>query len=149
MDHIEKIDLIRSRMEVGYKEANDALEASGGDVVQALIYLENKKNKMGKGFHKDANEFMHQIKGVLKKGKNTKIKIKQDDRTVLEVPAPVGALGVIGMLASSQLAILGALGTIAAMSKNYKLEFERAGQEAGDEEAAGRGRDMDPPMGRI
>lgn len=144
MDHMEKIDLIRSRIEVGYKEANDALEAAGGDVVQALIYLESRKSGIGKDYHKQANEFMHQIKGVFKKGQDTKIKIKQNEKTVLEIPASVGALGVIGMLASSQLAVLGALGTLAAMSKNYKLEFKKADQEIGNEEQA-----MDPPVRRI
>ena len=40
---LEKVDLIRERTGVSYTEAKEALEAGNGDVVDALIYIENKK----------------------------------------------------------------------------------------------------------
>ncbi len=135
MEEIEKIDLIRSRMNVGYREAREALEAAGGDVVQALINLEEKVNTFSEKIQNRGHEFMGQLKGFLHKGQETRIKVKQGDRTVFEVPASLGALGLLGILASSELAVLGALGTVAAMSKNYTLEFERAGRKPGNGEA--------------
>lgn len=39
-DLLEKVDLIRERMDVGYKEAKDSLDQANGDVVKALIMLE-------------------------------------------------------------------------------------------------------------
>lgn len=143
MDVIEKIDQIRSRMEVGYREAREALEAAGGDVVQALIDLEEKKNNISGKIHHHSHEFMGQLKGILHKGHGTKIRVKQGDRTVFEFPASVGALGLLGVLASSELAVLGALGTIAAMTKNYSLEFDKA-EGAGNGEAK-----PDPTPGEI
>lgn len=138
MVEIEKIDLIRSRVDVGYREAREVLEAAGGDVVQALIILEDKKNTFSGKMHHRGHEFMGQLKGMLHKGQETKVKVKQGDRTVFEFPASLGAVGVLGVLASSQLAILGALGTIAAMTKNYSLEFEKNGHRAeGAEEGMG------------
>lgn len=135
MDEIEKIDLIRSRMNVGYREAREALEAAGGDVVKALINLEEREGTFSEKMQSHSHEIFGQIKGILHKGKETRIKVKQGDRTVLEIPASLGAVGLLGILASSELAILGALGTVTAMSKNYTLEFEKAGQEAGNREA--------------
>ncbi|MCL2335962.1 MAG: DUF4342 domain-containing protein, partial [Firmicutes bacterium] len=38
----------------------------------------------------------------------------------------VGAVGLLAVLASSELALLGVLGSVAAMAKQYTLEFDRA-----------------------
>ncbi len=131
-NELEKIDLLRERTGVSYREAKKALDEAGGDVVQALINLEEG----GKSFEEEENvftgkkqvfghELMENIKDILQRGQATKIRIKQGDRTVLEVPASVGAVGLLGALISSEIALLGVLGSIAAMSKKYTLEFDR------------------------
>ena len=38
---LEKVDEIRRRTGVSYKIAKEALELNGGDVLEALIYIEN------------------------------------------------------------------------------------------------------------
>ena len=58
------------------------------------------------------------------KGTATKIRLKQGDRTLLEIPAGIGVLGVIGMLMSTELAVLGAIGTVAALFNRCTLEVE-------------------------
>jgi hypothetical protein len=122
---LEKIDLIRARLNIGYKEAKEALDAAGGDVVQALIDLEEKGKNTGARFQAKGQEVVDQIKELVSKGQDYRIKIKQGERTVFEVPASIGALGLLGVLASSEIALLGALGTATAMAKKYTLEFER------------------------
>ncbi len=122
---LEKIDLIRARLSIGYKEAKEALEAAGGDVVQALIDLEEKGKNTGARFQAKGQEVVDQIKELVNKGQDYRIKVKQGEKTVFEVPASIGALGLLGVLASSEIAILGALGTATAMAKKYTLEFER------------------------
>lgn len=126
---LEKIDILRARLGVGYKEAKEALEAAGGDVVQALINLEEKGRNMGERFQARGQEMVGQLKGLLHRGQDYRIKLKKGEETVFEVPASVGALGLIGALASSEIAILGALGTVTAMAHNYTLEFERRDNE--------------------
>lgn len=125
MDELGKIDLIRSRIGVSYREAREALEAAGGDVVQALIRMEERENSLTGKVHEYGHEFMGQVKGILEKGKETRIRIKQGDRTVFELPASLGAVGILGLLARSELAILGALGSVAAMANKYTLEIDR------------------------
>ncbi|MCL6639117.1 MAG: DUF4342 domain-containing protein [Firmicutes bacterium] len=134
---LEKIDLIRARMGVSYKEAKDALEAAGGDVVQALIALEERGRNLGERVQARGNELYGQIKNFLSKGQEYRIKIKKGDKVVYEVPASVGALGILAALASSEVAILGALGTMTAMANNYTLEIEKQGEQEKKTDAAG------------
>jgi hypothetical protein len=129
---LEKIDILRARLGVGYREAKDALEAAGGDLVEALINLEEKGRNIGERFQARGQEMLGQLKGLLHKGQNYRVKLKKGDDTVFEVPASVGALGLIGALASSEVAILGALGTVTAMANKYTLEFERRDTNVGE-----------------
>ncbi len=138
---LEKIDIIRTRLGVSYKEAKEALDAAGGDVVQALINLEGGGHDFGECFQTKGQEMMGQFKGLLERGRDYRIKVKKGDKTVLDFPASVGALGVIGALASSEIAILGALGTVAAMAKKYTLEFERPEEPVGEKPDIGTGHD--------
>jgi DNA-binding transcriptional MerR regulator len=125
---LEKIDLIRARLGVSYKEAREALEKADGDVVQALVNLEEQGRNLGERFQARGQEMVGQVKEFLQKGQTYRIKVKKGDRTVYEFPATIGALGLIGALASSEIAVLGALGTVAAMANKYTLEFERQGE---------------------
>jgi hypothetical protein len=134
---LEKIDILRTRLNISYKEAKEALDAAGGDVIQALINLEQKDCNYGEYFQNKGQDMLGQIKGMLHKGQGYRIKVKQGDKTVFEVPASLGALGIIGVLASSEIALVGALGTAAAMAKKYTLEFERRPGAADTENASG------------
>lgn len=130
---LEKIDLIRSRTGVSYREAKKALDEAGGDVVEALIKLEENDRTYTDTLDNEeftekvqgrAQDIMEQIKSMLQRGQDTRIKVKQGDRTVFDMPATMGAVGILAALASSELAILGALGTATAMAKNYTLEID-------------------------
>lgn len=141
---LEKIDLIKSRTGVTYREAKKALDNAGGDVIEALINLEEAEQSCFGGIGKDeftekvhgrAQDIVEHVKSMLQRGQNTRIKVKQGDRTVFEMPATMGAIGVLAALASSELAILGALGTATAMAKKYTLEIEqRPKKEEGQSE---------------
>ncbi|HBT20289.1 MAG TPA: hypothetical protein DEA47_02815 [Peptococcaceae bacterium] len=123
-EYLQKIEVIRERLGVSYKEAKEALDQAGGDVVQAIVNLEEKgkealeKNELGK-------KLFARIKSIIQKGNATKIKVKKDDNVVLEIPATLGALGVLGMLMSAEFAIIAGLGSVAAMLNEYTLEIEK------------------------
>ena len=52
MEMLEKIDKLRERANVSYEEAKEALEASDGDLLDAMIYLERQgKVKAEKEVH--------------------------------------------------------------------------------------------------
>lgn len=122
MTDLEKIDILRARLGIGYREAKEALDAAGGDVVQALINMENKQGKIGQ-------DVLGQVKEWVRRGGRGRLRVKQGDRTVLEIPATVGAVGLLGALASSELAVLGLVGLLTAMTKNYSLEIDYEGED--------------------
>lgn len=139
MSELEKIDIIRTRLGVSYKEAKAALDAADGDVIKALINLEEKEHAMGGRFHEKGSDVLGQIKGLLNKKRGYRIKIKQGDRTVTEIPASLGALGLLGAMASSEIAVLGVLASVAGMANKYSLEIERAGESDKDTQKSNPG----------
>ncbi len=144
---LEKIDLIRSRTGVTYREAKKALDEAGGDVVEALIKLEETEQSFTETADRceeftekmqgRAQDIMEHIKSMLQRGQDTRIKIKQGDRTVFEMPATMGAVGVLAALASSELAVLGVLGTATAMAKNYTLEIDHRSLKGTEQSGSG------------
>ncbi|MCG9967056.1 DUF4342 domain-containing protein [Pelotomaculum terephthalicicum JT] len=139
MGELEKIDILRTRLGVSYKEAKAALDAADGDVLQALINLEEKEHTAGGSFHEKGSEVLGQIKGLFNKNRGYRIKVKQGERTVVEIPASLGALGLLGAMASSEIAILGVLASVAGMANKYSLDIERAGESDGVEVKSGSG----------
>ncbi len=142
---LEKIDVIRDRMDVSYKEAKEALEKAGGDPVEALVLLESQfdeepgrlydlKERWTRKIQGKSEEVVGRLKEIMDKGTATKIRLKQGDRTLLEIPAGIGVLGAIGMLMSTELAVLGAIGTVAALFNRCTLEVEGCGEPPGDED---------------
>ncbi len=147
MNELEKLDVLKSRLGIGYAQAKEVLDAAEGDVIKALVDWEIKgmsgqesgeagaqDKKITDYVQERSQELVGQLKGALQKTQGSRIKIKHGEKTVLEMPTPVGALGVLGVLASSQLAVLGALGSLVAMAHNYTLEFE-PGKNKTDSEA--------------
>ncbi|MCR6544038.1 DUF4342 domain-containing protein [Dehalobacterium formicoaceticum] len=117
-DILRKIDLIIDRTGVSYASAKEALEQSGGSVIDAIIYLENK-------LHTTAGSY-HQLKGILKKAKETKIRVLKEGEQVAEVPMTAGILGLVGTIALPGLAAIGAIGSAAALLSNYSLEVKKS-----------------------
>jgi len=123
MDLLKKIDIIRARANVGYKEAKDVLDEAGGDLIKALIHLEEERESWAGKLQDKGVELLHILKDVYEKGAHTRIRLKRDDKTLFEVPAGVGLLGLAGMLVSGELAVLGAVGTLTAMLSRCTLEI--------------------------
>lgn len=122
---LEKIDTIRERTGVSYKEAKEALEASNGEVVGALVYLEEAQTegKWTETITVAGSEVVDKVKDLIKKGNVAKIRIKKDDKVILDIPVTAGA---IGTLIAPQLA---AIGTVIALISKCKLEIERPNKE--------------------
>ncbi len=102
---LQQIDILRHRTGVGYEEARRALEASGGNLIDALVLLE----KQPEGFtsQPEANEnesFLEQIRQC-DKGKKispivslagrAKINVETSGGRQVRIPAVLGAAGAI------------------------------------------------------
>ena len=115
---LEKIELVRDRTGVTYKEAKEALEAANGNVVDAIIAIEETidcSEKNSTKAKKDA--LIGRMKEMFDKGNVSKIVVSRDDHTFLNIPLNVGIVGTViapwGMIA----------GVVAALGFRCKIEF--------------------------
>lgn len=93
---LEKIELVKDRTGVSYKEAKEALEAADGSVVDAIIAIEETVDvKESNKANEAVTETMDKIKELVRKGNISKISIKKDDETIVNVPVNVGIVGTI------------------------------------------------------
>lgn len=89
---IEQIDLLRKRANINYEEAKKILEKCNGDIVEALIYLENNKKIKKKNKNECTDKFYNTVKKLVQKGNETKIVARKKGNTVLTVPVNIGIL---------------------------------------------------------
>ncbi len=130
---LEKIDLLRERTGVSYREAREVLNETEGNVIEALVLLEDRKGQWKQDLHTwkqemsvKGTEISAKIKEALHQGNVNKITIKQNGKKVLEIPV---VLGAIGGLLLPELAVLGLLG---ALFKQYTIELEGEEPPAGE-----------------
>ena len=65
---LEKIDIVRERTGASYSDAKDALETCGGNVVDAIIYMEKNKKSTMDNIYSSKDEFLTWIKDLIKVG---------------------------------------------------------------------------------
>ncbi|MCQ2550728.1 MAG: DUF4342 domain-containing protein [Clostridia bacterium] len=115
---LEKIELVKDRTGVTYKEAKEALEMTEGNVVDAIIRLEETVNEK-KGFKpgERGEELLGKIKEIVGRGNVSRILVKRDEEVMLNLPLNAGIVGAI-------LAPWGVLaGAIASFGFNCVVEF--------------------------
>lgn len=124
---LEKVDQVRERTGVTYAEAKNALEVANGDVLEAIIYIENIKEADAKENSKlDAesiDEFKKWLKDLINKGNITRIRISKDEKEIVDVPVNAGiAAGVIAVIFPPILAFI----VIAGVVTQIKIEITKA-----------------------
>lgn len=124
-DTLKKIDQIRNRTDVSYAVAKEALDKCGGNVLDAIIYLENRQSSVERQAMEQGKNLWHGLQEVVQKGKETKIRVLKEGKQVAEVPAAAGVIGLVGALAIPGFAALGAVGSVAALMNKYSLEVKR------------------------
>lgn len=128
---LEKIDQVLERVpSTSYKEAKEALVVTNGNIVDAIIYLEqNKKStkvkakakeKMENALGKDAEEMKCQLKEMLKRSNVIRIIVEKDNKTIMNIPLTVGVVG----LALGPLVTLVGLSAAVIGKFNIKVENE-------------------------
>ncbi len=115
---LEKIELVKDRTGVTYKEAKEALEKADGNVVDAIIAIEETiDEKSAKKIGAQGEELIAKMKETVKKGNVSRLMVTKDDEVLINIPLNVGLLGTVfapwGMIA----------GTVAAFGFKCKIEF--------------------------
>ncbi|MBT9139680.1 MAG: hypothetical protein DDT30_00252 [Dehalococcoidia bacterium] len=128
--NLQQIDLIRERTGLNYADARELLEEASGDVVEALVILNQEDREgeiwMGRGFELDkermkemvADNLVSPVKKVLSQGNRTRIRISNQGGTLLEIPA---TLGIAGALLAPRAVALSAMALLMA---KYSMEVD-------------------------
>lgn len=120
---LEKIDVVRERTGATYGEAKEALEASEGNVVDAIIYMENNKKSTMDNLYTTKDEFLTWIKDLINKGNVTRIRIKKEEKVLVDMPINAGI--AVGIVAYAIWAPLIAIGVIGAVVTNITIEITK------------------------
>ena len=129
---LEQVDVVRERCNVSYAQAKEALEACNGDVLEAIIYIEQNQKKENENSETKENEYAFNaismeelknlIKGLIEKGNVTIIKIKKDHKEILDIPVNAGiAASVIAITIPPILAAV----VIAAIATQITIEVTK------------------------
>lgn len=115
---LEKIELVKDRTGVTYKEAKDALEAADGNVVDAIIAIEEQIDDMSTGrIGAKKEELKDKVKEILNKGNVSRIIVSKDGENILNIPLNAGIVGALvapwGVVAAA----------VAALGFKCQIEF--------------------------
>lgn len=119
---LEKVEAIRRRLPVGYREARAALEATGGDLLEALARLEEeiRSGDTQAGFWGRMKTEFHRL---WREGSDTRLRVARGQRLLLDVPVLVGLLSVV---VAPGLTMMAALGAVAA---DCRLSLEKESKQ--------------------
>lgn len=119
-DNLQKIDEILRRTNTDYSTAKQALDDAGGDVLEAIILIENmSKSKSSSGQNK-GEQLMNQLKDILSKGNATRLTIKKNNDVIINVPITAGLIGAF------IAPFLSAAGITAALLTQCTVEITQA-----------------------
>lgn len=120
-DELSKIDVIRERTGVSYEKARAALARAEGDVVGAIVFLEKQEEKQWWVVY--SQDLVSKLRELIAAGNIRTVRLKHNDKTVLEIPLTVGVAGsVAGFILAPYLA-LAAL--IAGWYTKWRIEIEK------------------------
>lgn len=109
---LEKIELVKDRTGISYKDAKEALEEADGNVVDAIIAVEStieasdKKDKNG-----NVAKLLEKVKEAVRQGNVNKISVKKNDEVILNLPVNAGLIGTVIFPWAAIVAVLAAFGT--------------------------------------
>ncbi|MGB7606046.1 MAG: DUF4342 domain-containing protein [Lutisporaceae bacterium] len=132
---LEKIDIIRDRTGVSYKQAKEALEAAGGNVIDALIDVEEDGNKnwsesmsgwkdtITETISVRGNEAIDKLKILVQSGNVSRVRVKKDDYIIMDIPVTAGAIGAV------LIPLYTAVGAVVALLTKCTIEVERPNKD--------------------
>ena len=121
---IEAIDQVMERVPgATYAEVREALIKSDGDVIDAIILLqENSTEKENKTFEevfgKDSDKIKEEITELLRKSNVIRIVIEKNGKIIMNIPITVGVVGVVFA------PILTLIGLSASVLAKYRIKIE-------------------------
>lgn len=121
---LEKLDVLRDRMGIGYEEARTALNMAGGDLLKALDDLEKVRNGLGQDWHfaERSQGFLDSVKSTMSTISHSTISLKRHDNTIISLSAPLGLALAYTIWRKPSLRMLALVGAVGAAINHFELE---------------------------
>ena len=121
---LEKLDVLRERMGLGYEEARTALNLAQGDLVKALDDLEEAGGgvKPDFGFLNHGHGLWDNVKSAMVTLSHSTISLKRNETTIVSLSAPLGLALAYTIWRKPGLRLLGLVGAVGATVNHFELE---------------------------
>ncbi|MBS3942672.1 MAG: DUF4342 domain-containing protein [Dethiobacter sp.] len=113
---LELIDQLKARANISYRRAKELLEETGGDLIKALINLEESSTDTAREFFEKKQYLLSRALWAAGQLHQKKVRVKLREKTVAEIPVTAGAL------AAAFFPKLAALGVIALLAAHGSME---------------------------
>ncbi len=119
---LEKVDQVKQRTGVSYKVAKEALEKSAGDVLEAIIYLEEGASQKTSGdaafnqFNQFGEDIGNFFKDIIHKGNVNRITVEKDGKRIVDLSLTTGAVGAVLFTPAIIISLIAAFATGCEMS---------------------------------
>lgn len=90
---LEQIDLLIKRADVSYTDAKEALEATNGDLLEAILWLE--KNGRIKSNHSTSSDLTAKATSFIDKLNKTRFKMFKHHTTYVNIPLSIALILII------------------------------------------------------
>lgn len=125
---IEAIDQVMERIPgATYAQVKEALEKSNGDVIDAIIFLQDnsintddkkEKKSFEDVFGKDSEKIKEEVTELIRKSNVIRIVIEKNGKIIMNIPISVGVVGVVFA------PILSLIGLSASVLAKYRIKIE-------------------------
>ena len=121
---LEKMDVLRERMGIGYEEARTALDLAQGDVIKALDNLEKIQKTVEPewDFKDEGRDMWDGVKSTMVNISNSTITLKRHQNTIVSLSAPLGLALAYTVWRKPALRMLALVGAVGAAINHFELE---------------------------
>ncbi len=116
---LEKIDVVRERTGCSYEEAKKYLDLNDNNVVEAIIAFEQENETIKEKYIVSGENVLKRIKELIKEGNVRKIIVKQDNKTILNIPVNYG---IVALVLAPFLAVIAG---VIVVTQKYTIEVDR------------------------
>ena len=121
---LEKMDVLRERMGIGYEEARTALNMAQGDLIKALDNLEKAQGLEEQEFNfaDRGHKIWESVRSKMGSFNNTTVSLKKHDNTIVTLSAPLGLALAYTIWRKPGLRLIALAGAVGAAINHFELE---------------------------
>jgi len=93
---LEKIEIVKDRTGVSYREAKEALEAANGSEIDAIVAIEDTVNQSSYAkLTENGAKIVEKVKEYIKKGNIARLIVKKNGEVALNIPVNAVIVGTV------------------------------------------------------